>query len=45
MIDSIKNHINLHHSQTASAPYAQTELIKNHINLHHSQTSLGYFPR
>ena len=34
----IKNHINLHHSQTDVQLQAQTELIKNHINLHHSQT-------
>ena len=34
----IKNHINLHHSQTHSLALLRRNWIKNHINLHHSQT-------
>ena len=35
----IKNHINLHHSQTVFLITLPIIQIKNHINLHHSQTN------
>ena len=34
----IKNHIDLHHSQTLRTKIALQQGIKNHIDLHHSQT-------
>ena len=37
-IAEIKNHINLHHSQTEESDIVASNAIKNHINLHHSQT-------
>ena len=36
----IKNHIDLHHSQTQQPLIEPIRAIKNHIDLHHSQTRL-----